>query len=291
MGGGRYSYMAARERSVVREELAERVSAVEFREQTFTQHKIDPDMVIKGKIRESRDSEEHPESFPIIIALDTTGSMGHIPQELITGAFPEIMKNIIEAGVADPQVCFIGVGDCYCDNAPIQCGQFESSDELMEKWFQKVYLEGGGGSNPGESYNLAWYFAARHTSTDAWEKRHKKGVVITIGDEACLAEIPSSEIKNLFGDPAQSGATSKELLKEVAERWEAYHIHIGKDTSYYTTAIKKWKELIGEDRLTVLPRENYPVVASITGLVLKAYGEVPATTAKADGGDEPKIML
>ncbi len=290
MGSGSYSYMAARGRSVERKDMARSMGASAFREETFKQRQIDPDMVIKGKVRESRDSDEHPESFPIIIALDTTGSMGHIPQNLITGAFPEIMKNILEAGVADPQVCFIGVGDCYCDNAPIQCGQFESSDELMEKWFQKVYLEGGGGSNPGESYNLTWYFAARHTSTDAWEKRKKKGVVITIGDEACLAEIPASNIKNLFGDPAQSGATSRELLAEVKECWEPYHIHIGTGTSYYDTAIMKWKDLIGEDRLEVLPRENYPVVATITGLVLKAYGK-PADTVATTAADDPKIML
>lgn len=42
-------------------------------------------MNIVGKIRECRDSEEHPESLPIIIALDVTGSMGMVPHSLITG--------------------------------------------------------------------------------------------------------------------------------------------------------------------------------------------------------------
>ena len=291
MGSGSYSYMSARERSEERVARASHMSASAAREEIFRQRKIDPDMVIKGKIRESRDSEEHPNSFPIIIALDTTGSMGHIPMDLIKGSFPEIMKSIIEAGVPDPQVCFIGVGDCYCDNAPIQCGQFESSDELMEKWFQKVYLEGGGGSNPGESYNLAWFFASRHTVTDAWEKRHQKGVLITIGDEPCLAEIPQGDISNLFGDSVQTGALSTALVKEASVQWELYHVHMG-DRPFYSSVIEKWKKLIGEDRVAVLPRENYNLVPVVSSIILNVYKEAAANAnSEMKGKDEPKIML
>lgn len=291
MGSGSYSYISAHERSEERVVRAKYMSASAAKEEIFRQRTIDPDMVIKGKIRESRDSDEHPNSFPIIIALDTTGSMGHIPMDLIKGSFPEIMKSIIEAGVPDPQVCFIGVGDCYCDDAPIQCGQFESSDELMEKWFQKVYLEGGGGSNPGESYNLAWFFASRHTVTDAWEKRHQKGVLITIGDEPCLAEIPQSEVTNLFGDSVQVGALSSKLVEEAGAQWELYHIHMG-DRPIYSSVIEKWKKLLGEERVAVLPRENYNLVPVVSSIILNVYRAAAANIGHdTRGKDEPKIML
>lgn len=297
MGSGSYSYIDSSVRASYRAESLSSLSAAEAMETTFTRRSIDPDMVIKGKIRESRDSVEHPESFPIIIALDTTGSMGTIPMDLIKGAFPEIMKNILDTGIADPQVCFIGVGDCYCDDGPIQCGQFESSDELMEKWFQKVWLEGGGGSNPGESYNLAWYFAARHTVTDSWEKRHKKGVLITIGDEPCLAEIPHSDICNLFDSTAQAGITSKAILHEAMEKWEPYHIQIGEPTeegffTKYSAAIAKWEKLIGKERLIVLPRTNYNIITAISSIILNVYGgNKPAKVSKEAEKKEPKIML
>ena len=290
MGSGMYSYMAAHERVTERKVNYAHMSESAAKEEIFHQRHIDPDMVIKGKVRESCDSEEHPNSFPIIIALDTTGSMGHIPMDLIKGSFPEIMKSIIEDGIPDPQVCFIGVGDCYCDRAPIQCGQFESSDELMEKWFQKVYLEGGGGGNPGESYNLAWYFALRHTVTDAWEKRHKKGVLITIGDEPCLAEIPQADITNLFGDSVQSGAMSTELVKEVSERWELFHVHMG-NSPYYSSVIEKWKKLLGEERVAVLPRDNYNLIPVVSSIILNVYRQTVAGETTGTKEERPKIML
>ena len=292
MGSGSYSYISAHERSELRAVRFSKMSDREAREEAFSKKSIDPDMVIKGKIRESRDSEEHPNSFPIIIALDTTGSMGHIPMDLIQGSLPEIMKSILEDDIPDPQVCFIGVGDCYCDTAPIQCGQFESSDDLMEKWFQKVYLEGGGGGNPGESYNLAWYFASRHTVTDSWEKRHKKGVLITIGDEPCLAEIPKSDIANLFGDEPQSECLSSNLIKEASEQWEIFHIHMG-DAPSYSSVISKWKKLIGEDRVFVLPRQNYNLIPTVSSIILNVYKGGLKTNAdnKTATSKEPKITL
>jgi hypothetical protein len=276
MGSGIYCYSAAVDRSETRALYASSVSDTVFRETTFKQRSLDPEMNIYGKIRESRDSEEHPNSFPIIIALDTTGSMGQIPQTLITGAFPEIMKNIIDAGIPDPQVCFIGVGDTYYDSAPIQCGQFESSDELMEKWLQKVYLEGGGGGNTGESYNLAWYFATYHTVTDAWEKRQQKGIIITIGDEPCLQEIPKGDIEQLFGDDVQSGKTSSKLLSEAKERWDIFHIHMG-TSSWYNSTINKWSQLLDNndenETLFIVPRDNSNIVSVISSIILNTYNK------------------
>ena len=164
-------------------------------------------------IRESRDSKEHPNSVAIILALDVTGSMGSIPYFLVKEGLPNFMDNIIKSGIKDPQVLFLGIGDHECDTFPLQVGQFESSDELLDKWLTDLYLEGGGGGNDGESYLLAWYFAAYHTSIDCFEKRKQKGFLFTIGDEPILKRIPKAKLKDIMGEGQYEEGTINSLLK------------------------------------------------------------------------------
>lgn len=238
MGGGSYDALSARTRSTT---YYSKMS----REEVFSQKHMDPEMNPHGvKYRESCDSDEHPESYPIIIALDETGSMGQIPEYLIKKTFPDIMQKIMDSGIPNPQVCFVGIGDAsYREEAPLQIGQFESSDELMEKWLQKIYLEGLGGGNMGESYNLAWYFAARHTRTDSFDKRHMKGCLITIGDEPCLKHIGKSAISRYIGDNVQDDILTSEILKEAKEKWNVYHIHV--NHGGYSFDETNWPELLG----------------------------------------------
>jgi hypothetical protein len=117
------------------------------------------------KLREARDSAEHPNVFPVILGLDLTGSMGSIPVYLIREGLPHIMGKLIQKGFNDASLLFVGVGDHENDDAPLQVGQFESGDDELDTWLTRTWVEGGGGGNAGESYLLAWYFAAKPTIT------------------------------------------------------------------------------------------------------------------------------
>lgn len=262
MGGGIYSFERASARSYDYK--------TKSREQIFTNRHIDPLMVIKGKIRESCDSDEHPKSYPIIIGLDVTGSMGRVPENLIKEAFPEIMKTIMDKGVEHAQICFLGIGDHYCDDAPIQVGQFETSDELTEKWLKAIYIEGGGGGNDGESYQLAYYFAAFHTKTDAFEKRGIKGTLVTIGDEPCLKSLSKEAIDNLFGG-GQSEMTTTQLIKAAQQKWDIYHINVKDYASDRFNSPSKWEDLLGDHLLlsqTMEPKEIGDILSSV---IVSAY--------------------
>ena len=121
MGGGSYSYNDAVTRS--------RSYRSQSIEKTFSKKNLDPEMnPININFRESRDSEEHPESFPIIIALDETGSMGEVPKYLIDNTLPDCVASIMKAGIDNPQICFMAFGDVegFYEEAPLQVGQFES---------------------------------------------------------------------------------------------------------------------------------------------------------------------
>lgn len=265
MGGGCYSYMKDVKRKLGNSSMS--------REEVFTQSKMNPEMSIVNKVRECRDSEEHPESLPIIIALDVTGSMGKVPHSLITGGFPEIMKKIMDEGIAHPQVCFVGIGDQYSDRAPIQAGQFESSDELLDRWLKTIWLEGMGGGNGGESYQLAWWFAAAHTDTDHFKKRRKKGVLITIGDEPIHRGISKQEFMELFGDSNETlSMPTSEILEQAKEKWDIYHINLMDYSGMKAMTQKCWQDYLGDHVINTEDGGGSDIPEIISGIILKSVG-------------------
>ena len=274
MGGGIYSFDRASARSTS--------YRVQSREQIFSNRGLDPLMNIKGKVRESCDSEEHPKSYPIIIGLDVTGSMGQVPENLIKEAFPEIMKAVMDKGVEHAQICFVGIGDHYSDNAPIQVGQFETSDELTEKWLKAIYIDGGGGGNNGESYQLAWYFAAYHTKIDSFEKRGIKGTLITIGDEPCHSSVQGSVLKQLFGEGEGEILTSQ-LLKDVQKKWDIYHINVNDYANERYGSDRKWRELVGDRMIQAESMESKEIGEIIASLIISSYKRNTGVSVTANG--------
>ena len=128
---------------------------------------LDPNGVT---VRESRDCDEHPRSLAIAVLFDVTGSMLEVPRQL-QQKLPQLLGLVLRKGYADdPQILFGAIGDATCDRAPLQVGQFES-DNRMDDDLSRILLEGGGGGQKTESYELAMYFMARHTATDCYAMR------------------------------------------------------------------------------------------------------------------------
>ena len=252
MGYGSYSTIS---RSTRAENLGYTTKSVnEIFESKHLSSEMNPHDLV---LRESRDSKEHPNSLPIIIALDVTGSMGSIPHNLVKQGLPNMMSLMLEKGILDPQILFLGIGDHECDRAPLQVGQFESSDELLDKWLTTVYLEGGGGANDGESYLLAWYLASRYTITDHWEVRKKKGYLFTIGDEPTLKRIPVSIQQSLMGNGQYREVTAEDILEEVQEKYHVYHLHISETSAgRIRETVINWKTLLGSKNVIEVQNKN-----------------------------------
>jgi hypothetical protein len=164
---------------------------------------------------------------------------------MIKEGLPTLIGTLIQNGVPDVALMFGGIGDHTIDRAPLQISQFESGDAELDMWLTRSWLEGGGGGNEGESYLLAWYFSAFHTRTDAWDKRHKKGFLFTVGDEPCLENLPISAVKGLMGSTAvgQGNYTRAELLALAQEKNHVYHLFIVHDGRRVDHA---WRELLGD---------------------------------------------
>ena len=286
MGAGRYSYDTAMMRSASYAKVS--------REEIFSKRTMDSKMNPKNVVRECCETDEHPDTLPIIIGLDVTGSMGHVPEALIKKDFPEVMKKILDEGIPCPQLCFTAYGDHECDNFPLQVGQFEASDELMEKWLTSIYLEGGGGGNEGESTSLVYYFAACHTSCDAINKRGKKGLVITIGDEPNLPNYPKSALKEIFGG-AEKDLTSAEIISMAMKDWEIYHINILDYAGKMKNTSRCWKELLADHFISVEANSDTNISNMIAQIAVEHYkkqnvGSSAATTS-SDSGYRPPQML
>jgi hypothetical protein len=298
MGGGSYSSVSRSVRS------NERGFATNTVQQNFKSREIQRSMdPINLGIRESRDSEEHPASLAIILALDVTGSMLDVPQKMVRDGLPHIMTNIMQAGIPDPQVLFLGIGDHECDTSPIQVSQFESSDELLDKWLTDLWMERGGGGNDGESYMLAHYIAANHTQIDCWEKRKQKGFLFTIGDEKCLPSISHFSIEKNMGKGQYSDFSTEELIAQAQERYHVYHIHtMETGAGKRRGVIEHWKDLLGQNVLVVESHTEIPqliaeivakntdaIVASGTGVVEAI--PVPKDSGSTEGVDDNVTML
>jgi hypothetical protein len=201
----------------------------------------------RGATRESRDSAEHPQSLAIAVLFDVTGSMRQVPRAL-QSKLPQLLGLVLRHGYAEhPQVLFGAIGDATCDRAPLQVGQFES-DNRMDDDLGRILLEGGGGGQKTESYELALYFMARHTAIDCHEKRGKRGYLFIIGDEMAYPRVKHAEVCRVIGDGQLAEFPLAEIVGEVQRKWDTYYI-LPEGASYAgdRQVLEFWRSLFGQN--------------------------------------------
>lgn len=201
------------------------------------------------KFRESRDSETHPRSNAISVLFDETGSMGHIPH-VFQEKLGELMHVLLTKGyIQDPQILFGAFGDATCDHIALQIGQFESGVEMDEN-LRNIILEGGGGGTAHESYELALYFIAHHTSIDCWEKRGRKGYLFLIGDEMAYPFVHQQQVAKHLGDTLRENIPLQQIIKEVQRRFHLFFI-FPRNASYGSDdrIHNFWRNLLGQNFL------------------------------------------
>lgn len=242
------------------------------------------------KVRECRDSADHPDSVGVVFALDVTGSMGDIPELLARKELPNFMKLITTCGVADPQLMFMAIGDANSDHAPLQVGQFESTAQLMDQWLTWSFLEGGGGGSGEESYELAFYIAAQHTDLDSWAKRKKKGYLFLTGDELPYPAVSRHQIEGLIGSKLDDDIPVSEVIAAANETYHPFFLI--PDLQRRRRCEARWRELLGDHVICMeSPEDTCLVAAAIVGLTEKRISDLDnlARVLRDDGVSAERV--
>lgn len=250
---------------------------------------LEPNTVGK-RVRESLDSPAHPVSRAIAVLFDVTGSMHTVP-EMFKDKLGTLMAALVRKGyIEHPHILFGAIGDATCDRVPLQLGQFEAGNE-MDEALSLMYLEGGGGGQQTESYELAMYYMAAHTDMDCVNKRGQKAYLFLSGDEMPYPEVKKSEVKHLIGDDIQANIPTAEILEQLRQKFEVFWIMPG-GTSYFNDkhVLQHLSDLFGQNMIKMEnPGDICEVIVSTIG-VTEGYDLHDVGAAlKTAGADEDAV--
>jgi len=256
---------------------------------TSLKNELDPKGIV---VRESCDSDANPNSNAIIVALDVTGSMGELAGVIARKGLGVLVENIYtKKPVTDPHIMLMGIGDAWCDRAPLQVTQFEADVKPLTEQLEKLYLESGGGGNHFESYNLPWYFAAQHTSIDCFKKRGKKGYLFTVGDEEPPPTLVAAHVRKIMGDELTDDIPTKELLTMVNRTYNVIHVVV-EEGNYARGRIDHvmaaWREIMGQN---VIRLSDHTKLAEVIESAIEVIeGADKDKVAKAWGGGTSVVV-
>lgn len=262
------------------------------RDEVYTSRSIHKNLDPKGvAFRESRDSVDNPNSTPIIIGLDVTGSMGMIAEYIAKEGLGTLFQGILDRKpVSDPHMMFMGIGDAGWDRAPLQVSQFEADNRIVEQLTQ-LFLEGGGGGNNHESYDFPWYFAARHTVHDSMAKRGKRGYLFTVGDEETPQVLTKGAINRFLGTSPEVDVPSNISLEEAQRLYDVYHVVIEQGSharSHMPQVRASWSTLLGQK---VIYLSDYKLLSqTIVSAIQVAEGADAYAAVKGWGGRAGDIV-
>lgn len=253
----------------------------------------------KNGIRESVDSDDNPNSTPVAIFTDMTGSMGDLAEKIVRKQDVISQELLDRKPVPDVHLMTGVVGDAYSDQCPIQATQFEADIRIAQQT-AKLYLEGNGGGNGGESYALVWLLAAMQTATDSYDKRGKKGYLITAGDEPVHgvegssqgqhAGVTKDQAKKFLGLDIERDLSADECLAMAQRKWNVFHISLIRNgyTGFRPGVIDTFGKIMPDNLLWLEDLDALPEL--IVSIIEVNEGRDKAKVAASWGGDKSLVV-
>ncbi len=206
---------------------------------------LDPRRINKKPfgLLEARDSTEHPNSNPVLVCFDVTGSNSARAVDF-QDRLPNLM-DLLNKYMADPQVAVAANDDYKVSGVnAVQISDFES-DNRVDDHIRNIFLVDNGGGNDGESYDLLLYAAARKVVLDSVEKRGKKGYMFMYADEPIFPEVDKHEVLDCYGDKLEKNIPIAEIIEEARRNFNIFMIW--PKTSSYRHAYEQYVKLFGAD--------------------------------------------
>jgi hypothetical protein len=209
---------------------------------------------------------------PVIIAVDVTGSMREWPK-VIFEKLP-----VVDLGLKDyldkPEVSFMAIGDCYSDQYPLQVQPFGKGKDLAGN-LEKLIIEGNGGGQVQESYDLAAVYATHHVQMP----NAVKPIFIYIGDEGIYPHVDKDAAAKWARTDIEGWLGTKDALKMLKKRFSVYCIRKPYDSTGDAMSgtdkgiHQQWTDYLGPGRVAILS-EPRRVVDVILGLVAYDTGNM-----------------
>ncbi len=212
---------------------------------------------------------------PLIIVIDETGSMGDWPATMFS-KLPYLEHETKEYLGDDAEICFMAIGDAYeAEKYPLQVRPFAKGLELKAR-LKELIIEGGGGGQTTESYELAALFAAEKVDAP----KAIKPIMIFVGDEQPYDTIDKEQAERLLGIKLERTLTTKAVFDKLKQKYAVYIIRkpygssgANSRSSDDARITEKWAELVGNDHIANLP-EASRVVDVIFGILAKETGRI-----------------
>jgi len=197
-----------------------------------------------------------------VVAIDVTGSMGNWAKT-VWDKLPMFYGQMNMRGyVTDPAISFAGVGDAYTDRAPLQISEFKTGTHIDEA-IEKIWLEGAGGGQTYESYELCAYFYARKCQI----RSATTPVFFFMGDEGFYKNIKGAHIEKFIGDAIGEDIPSEVLFRELRNKFHVFFIHKPYfDPEVDAKQLAKWREVVGPERILEM-REPKAIVDIMLGAI------------------------
>lgn len=223
---------------------------------------------------------------PIIILLDVTGSNTDFAK-IVYDKMPMFYGQIEQKGyLSDFDLAVCAVGDAYSDDYPLQVPEFAKGLEV-DDWLKKLVLEGNGGGQRCETYELAAYCVSKNFEFE----KDANPIIIFIGDEAPYQTIPKRLVTEYIdssykdGEDVNAKSMFHDLLKKYPNTFMFLNPYNGLHIS--TDIISEWEDFFSPapKHLIKMQKDNEKAIVDLMLGVIAMVGETDLETYKIDMKD------